>query len=308
MLGAAPECRTKEIMIMGILLQRLAKKKLLVSDGAWGTMLQTAGLRIGDIPEEWNASHPAEVQAVAAAYEKAGADLVLTNTFGGSRAKLEQSGLGDRVAELNEKAATLSLRGAPHCVIAASIGPTGEFMSPVGDLTADQMEALFSEQIAAIFQAGVKALCIETMSALDEACCAIRAAKKLDPTADVICTFTFSLTDKGPRTMNGVSPEQIAKICTQADVLGANCGNGVEQMIGIAAEFKKFTHKPILIHANAGLPKLVNGKALYLQTPADTSARVKDLVAAGASIVGGCCGTTPAHIAAIKAEIDKLRE
>ena len=292
---------------MGILLERLAKKKLLVSDGAWGTLLQAAGLTSGDVPEEWNASHPAQVEAVAAAYEQAGADLVLTNTFGGSRVKLAKAGLGDRVAELNAQAAAISLRGAPHCVIAASIGPTGEFMEPVGDLTAEQMEAIFSEQIAAIFQAGVKALCIETMSALDEACCAISAAKKLDPAADVICTFTFSSTGKGPRTMNGVSPEQVAKTCTQADVIGANCGNGVEQMIGIAAEFKKFTTKPILIHANAGLPQLVDGKTVYLQKPADTAACVRDLVAAGATIIGGCCGTTPAHIAAIKAAIDKLR-
>ena len=292
---------------MGILLERLAKKKLLVSDGAWGTLLQAAGLAAGDVPEEWNASHPAEVQAVAAAYEKAGADIVLTNTFGGSRIKLEKAGLGDRVAELNAKAATLSLHGAPSCVIAASIGPTGEFMEPVGDLTAEQMEAVYSEQIAAIFSAGVQALCIETMSALDEACCAIRAAKTLNPKADVICTFTFGPTDKGPRTMNGVSPEQVAKACTEADVIGANCGNGVEQMIAIAAEFKKFTHKPILIHANAGLPQLVSGKTVFMQTPANTAARVKDLVAAGASIIGGCCGTTPAHIAAIKAVIDTLR-
>jgi 5-methyltetrahydrofolate--homocysteine methyltransferase len=293
---------------MGLLLERLAKKKLLVSDGAWGTLLQAAGLKFGDVPEEWNASHPAEVEAVAAAYQKAGADLVLTNTFGGSRVKLAKSGLGGRVAELNGKAAAISLRGAPNCIIAASIGPTGEFMEPVGDLSAEQMEAIFSEQIAAIYKAGVKAVCIETMSALEEACCAIRAAKKLDPTADVVCTFTFTRTDKGPRTMNGVSPEQVARTCTQANVIGANCGNGVEEMVGIAAEFKKFTTKPILIHANAGLPHLIDGKAVYFQKPADTAARVKDLVAAGATIVGGCCGTTPAHIASIKAEIDKLRK
>jgi 5-methyltetrahydrofolate--homocysteine methyltransferase len=292
---------------MGILLERLAKKKLLVSDGAWGTLLQAAGLSAGDVPEEWNASHPDAVQGVAAAYEKAGADIVLTNTFGGSRVKLEKAGLGDRVAELNGKGATLSLRGAPHAVIAASIGPTGEFLEPVGDLTEAQMEEIFSEQIAAIFKAGVKALCIETMSALDEACCAILAAKKLDKTADVICTFTFSPTDKGPRTMNGVSPQQVAEACVEADILGANCGNGVERMIGIAAEFKKYTKKPILIHANAGLPQLIDGKTVFLQTPADTAARVKELVAAGATIIGGCCGTTPAHIAAIKAVIDTLR-
>src|ERR1035437_5020635 len=153
---------------MGILLERLAKKKLLVSDGAWGTLLQAAGLSGGDVPEEWNASHPDAVKAVAAAYDQVGADIVLSNTFGGSRAKLAKSNLADRTVELNEKGARLSLQGAPHAVIAASIGPTGEFLEPLGDLTLEQMEAIYSEQIAAIFKAGVKALCIETMSALDE--------------------------------------------------------------------------------------------------------------------------------------------
>ena len=295
---------------MGILLERLAKKKLLVSDGAWGTMLQAAGLSGGDVPEEWNASHPDAVQAVAAAYDKAGADIVLSNTFGGSKAKLSKSGLGERVAELNGKSASLSLKGAPNAVIAASIGPTGEFLEPLGDLTAEQMEAIYAEQIAAILKAGVKALCIETMSALDEACCAIRAAKKLDKNVDVICTFTFAPSPNGPRTMMGVSPEQVAKECVSAgaDIVGANCGNGPEQMVGIAAEFRKFTRKPILIHANAGMPQLVNGKTVFLQTPSDMAARVKDLVNAGADIIGGCCGTTPAHIAAIKAALDPLRK
>ena len=223
---------------MGILLERLAKKKLLVSDGAWGTLLQAAGLTGGDVPEEWNASHPDAVKAVAAAYDKVGADIVLSNTFGGSRAKLAKSNLAERTAELNEKGARLSLQGAPHAVIAASVGPTGEFLEPLGDLTLAQMEAIYSEQIAAIFKAGVKALCIETMSALDEACCAIRAAKKLDPSADVICTFTFAPSANGPRTMMGVSPEQVAQeaVAAGADIIGANCGNGPEQMIGIAAE------------------------------------------------------------------------
>ena len=196
---------------MGILLERLAKKKLLVSDGAWGTLLQAAGLPVGMGPEEWNASHPDAVRAVAAAYDAVGADIVLSNTFGGTRAKLDKEGLAARTVELNEKGARLSLEGAPHAVVAASIGPTGEFLEPLGELTAEQMEAIYSEQIAAIYKAGVKAVCIETMSALDEACCAIRAAKKLDATADVICTFTFAPTASGPRTMMGVSPEQVAK-------------------------------------------------------------------------------------------------
>jgi len=294
---------------MGILLDRLAKKKLLVSDGAWGTMLQAAGLTGGACPEEWNVTHPEEVKKVAKAYQDAGADIVLSNTFGGSGAKLKKVGLGDQVAKLNEAGARISIQGAPNCIVAASIGPTGEFMEPVGDLTEQQMEEIYSEQIAAIFKGGVKALCIETMSAIDESVCVIRAAKKLNPNCDVICTMTFEGSPKGYRTMMGVDCKRAAEEldAAGADVVGANCGNGPEQMIAITAEMRKYTKKPILIHANAGLPVLVGGKTTFKQTPEDMAAKVKDLVNAGANIVGGCCGTTPAHIAAIKKEIDKLR-
>lgn len=295
---------------MGILRDRLAKQKLLVSDGAWGTMLQAAGLTGGACPEEWNVTHPEEVKKVARAYQDAGADIVLSNTFGGSKAKLKKVGLGDRVAELNEAGARISLAGAPNCVVAASVGPTGEFIEPVGDLTEAQMEEIYREQLAAILKGGVKALCIETMSAVEEAACAIRAAKQLDPTVDVICTMTFEGSAKGYKTMMGVDCRKAAEAldAAGADVVGANCGNGPEQMIEITREMRKYTRKPILIHANAGLPVLVGGKTTFKQTPEDMAAKVKELVDAGASIIGGCCGTTPAHIAAIKAEIDKLRK
>jgi len=294
---------------MGILLDRLAKKKLLVSDGAWGTMLQARGLKGGDIPEEWNASHSDDVRAVAAAYAQVGCDIVLSNTFGGSSAKLSKCGLGDRVAELNQKGASLSLQGAPDAVVAASIGPTGEFLEPLGDLTEVQMEAIFADQMGVICQAGVKAFCIETMSSLEECACAIRAARKLRRDIDIICTMTFAAGAGGYNTMMGVSCRQAAEGLTRAgaDIVGANCGNGPEQMIAIVAEMRRYTAKPILVHANAGLPQLVAGQTVFKQTPADMAAKVKDLVAAGANIIGGCCGTTPAHIAAIKAEVDKLR-
>jgi 5-methyltetrahydrofolate--homocysteine methyltransferase len=294
---------------MGILLDRLKQKKLLVSDGAWGTMLQAAGLTGGDCPEEWNVTHPEEVKKVALAYQDAGADIVLSDTFGGSRCKLEKIGLGDRVTELNEAGAKLSLQGAPNCIIAASIGPTGEFLEPVGEMTAEQMEAVYTEQIAAILKGGVKALCIETMSAIDEAVCAIKAAKKLDKNVDVIVTMTFEGSPKGYHTMMGVTPAKAALEldAAGADVVGANCGNGPEQMIAITKEMRANTKKPILIHANAGLPVLVDGKTTFKQTPEDMAAKVKELVSAGANIIGGCCGTTPAHISAIKREIDKLR-
>lgn len=293
---------------MGILLDRLAKKKILVSDGAWGTMLQAKGLVPGSCTEEWNVSNPAAVKSVAQAYAQAGCDLVLTNTFGGTRVKLEKFGFGDKVAAFNEAGAKLSLEGAASAVIAASIGPTGEFLEPLGEMTAEQMEAVYSEQIAAILRGGVKALCIETMTATDEAACAIRAAKKLNPAVDVICTMTFDASPKGFFTMMGVSPTKAAEVLTAAgaDVVGANCGNGINNMIPIAAEFRKATNKPILIHANAGMPELVGGKTVFRETPDDMARRVKELVDAGANIIGGCCGTTPAHIAAIRAAVDKL--
>jgi 5-methyltetrahydrofolate--homocysteine methyltransferase len=293
---------------MGILLERLTSKKILVSDGAWGTMLQAQGLQSGDCCEEWNVSHPDAVRSIAAAYAKAGADLVLTNTFGGSSAKLKKAGHGEQVALYNEAGARLSLEGAPQCVVAASIGPTGEFLEPVGELTEEQMEAIFSEQIAAILKGGVQALCVETMSSLEEAVCAVRAAKKLNPTIDVIVTMTFNHSAKGFRTMMGVSPEKAARILTEAgaDVIGANCGNGVEQMITIAREMRAASDKPILIHANAGLPELKEGRTIFKQTPEEMANRVKELAEAGANIIGGCCGTTPGHIAAIRQAVDQL--
>jgi 5-methyltetrahydrofolate--homocysteine methyltransferase len=294
---------------MGILLDRLAEKKILVSDGAWGTMLHSKGLTNQDCPEEWNVSHPAEVQSVAAAYAEAGSDLILTDTFGGSSIKLKKMGYGDRVAEFNEAGARNSLEGAPNAIIAGSVGPTGEFLQPLGMMTEEEMEAVFSEQIAGMLKGGLKVICVETMTATEEAACAVRAAKKLDPAVDVICTFTFDPSPDGFKTMMGVDPARMASelIAAGADVVGSNCGNGIEQMIEIAKAFRAATDKPILIHANAGIPELVDGETVFKQTAEDMAARVKELVEAGANIIGGCCGTTPAHIAAIKAVIDELR-
>ena len=294
---------------MGILLDRLAEKKLLVSDGAWGTMLQAKGMTPGSCTEEWNVSNGYAVKSVAKAYGDAGSDLVLTNTFGGSRCKLEKFGFGDRVAEFNQAGARLSIAGAPDAVIAASIGPTGEFLEPLGEMTAGQMEEVFAEQIAAVLAGGVKVVCVETMTALEEAQCAIRAARKVGDGIDVIATMTFDATAQGFKTMMGVDVERAAAglIEAGADVIGANCGNGIANMIKIAQEYRAVTDKPILIHANAGMPELVNGKTVFRETPADMAGRVGELVDAGANIIGGCCGTTPEHIAAMKEAVDKLR-
>jgi len=292
---------------MGVLLDLLAKKKILVSDGAWGTMLQAKGMTSQDCPEEWNVSHAAEVQSVARAYAEAGSDLILTDTFGGSVLKLKKMGYGDRVEEFNAAGARNSLV-AKGVIVAGSVGPTGEFVEPLGEISAEEMEAVFSQQIGAMLKVGLKAICVETMSAVEEAAAAVLAAKKLDPTVDVITTFTFDRTANGFRTMMGVDPKRVVEVLGEAgvDIVGSNCGNGIEAMIEIAAEFRKHTDLPILIHANAGVPELIGGKTVFRQSPEDFAANVKELVAAGANIVGGCCGSTPAHIAAMKAVVETL--
>jgi 5-methyltetrahydrofolate--homocysteine methyltransferase len=291
---------------MGELLNLLAAKKVLVSDGAWGTMLQARGLTSRQCPEEWNVSHAEDVRSVARQYAQAGSDLVMTNTFGGSKTKLAKMGFEDRVRQFNLAGARNSLEGAPEAMVVGSVGPTGEFIQPLGTMTAEEMEAVFSEQIGALLEAGLKAICIETMTAIEEALAAVRAARKLDAEIDIITTFTFDITPNGPKTMMGVDPKQIAEELPQAgaNMLGANCGNGIEQMIEITKEFRKHTDLPILIHANAGLPELVDGQTVFRQGPEVMSSHVKTIVDAGANIIGGCCGTTPEHIAAMKAVLD----
>ncbi|MBN1554431.1 MAG: homocysteine S-methyltransferase family protein [Phycisphaerae bacterium] len=294
---------------MGALLDTLAKKKILVSDGAWGTMLQSRGLTSDDCPEEWNVSHPDDVRAIAASYVRAGSDMILTNTFGGSRVKLDKKKLGDRAAEFNRAGATLSMEVAGSAIVAGSVGPTGEFLQPMGLLSEEQMQAFFSEQIEAILSAGVRVICVETMMALEEAACAVKAAKALDASVEVLATMTFEKGAQGHRTMMGVSPSQAVAGLTDAgaDVVGSNCGNGIEGMIEIAAQFRAETDKPILVHANAGVPQLIGGKTVFRQSPADFAANVKALIDAGANIVGGCCGTTPDHIRAMIEVVNTLR-
>jgi 5-methyltetrahydrofolate--homocysteine methyltransferase len=294
---------------MGALLEKLERERYLVSDGAWGTVLQAKGLKAGECPEEWNISHPDAVRSVARDYAAAGSDMVLTNTFGGSPIKLKRYGLEDKADILNREGGRLSLEGAPGSLVAASVGPTGEFLSPLGEMTEEELRKAFREQISAILESGVRAVCVETMTAVEEAVCAVTEAKDLDPAVEVICTMTFDPTPQGFRTMMGVDIQRAVEELEEAgaDVLGANCGNGIEQMIPIAKEMRSLTQKPILIHANAGLPQLRDGETVFLQTPEAMSARIRDLLTAGCRIVGGCCGTEPGHIRAIRAEVDRFR-
>ena len=288
---------------MTAMLERLAAGEILISDGAWGTFLQAKGLRPGECPESWNVTHPDDVRGVAAAYVAVGCDIVETDSFGGAWYKLREFGLADRVAEYNQAAARLSREAiGDRGYVAASVGPTGQIVEDEGgNVTEADLYRAFAEQVIALARGGADAFCIETMSSVTEAVQAIRAAKE-NTALPVICTFTFAPGARGFRTMMGADPVTAcaAAIAAGADVVGANCGNGIANMIEITRQIRTaLPNTPILINANAGMPVLEGDKTVFKETPEDMAARVPELIAAGANVIGGCCGTTPDHIAAM---------
>ncbi|NUM52285.1 MAG: homocysteine S-methyltransferase family protein [Candidatus Hydrogenedentes bacterium] len=288
----------------------LREKKLLVSDGAWGTMLMAAGLPPNVCSELWNVENPDAVRNVGAQYIAAGSELITTNSFGGTSFKLGDYGQGARVREFNRAAASISREAAgnDHFVI-GSMGPTGKFLL-MGDVTERELYDAFRAQAEALAEGGANACCIETMSAIDEAVLAVKAAKE-NTDLEVICTFTFDrVVDGVHRTMMGVSPAEMAAAIVDAgaDIIGSNCSQGPSTMVGIVeALHAAAPDTPIVVHPNAGIPAFVDDAAQYPETPESMAAYVPALVRAGASIIGGCCGTTPGHIREIAATVRSAR-
>ena len=281
------------------ILDEIKARGVLLSDGALGTMLQSKGLKPGECPELWNITHRAVLKEIGESYLKAGSDIISTNSFGGSRIKLAKYGLADRTYEINHAAAEIYREAAgPEGHVAGSIGPTGKMLL-MGDITAEEMSDAFLEQAAALEKGGADIIIVETMSDADEASLAVKAARSATK-CTVIVTMTFSKgPDGGYHTMMGISPEEMTFIMKEsgAHIIGSNCGNGIREMIGIARAIRSADKNiPLMIQANAGMPDLVDGKTVFHETPAIMSSYVPELISAGVNIIGGCCGTTPAHI------------
>lgn len=280
----------------------LKSRSLLFCDGAWGTMLQSRGLKPGESAELLNRYEREKVLEIAQSYIDLGVDMIETNSFRGNRITLADFRKDNDAVELNRLADEISREAAgDKCLVLGSVGPTGKILM-MGDVYKQEMYDAFSEQVQALEKGGADAICVETMTALDEAGLAVKAAVE-NTGLEVICTFTFAKTMGGEyKTVMGVSPAQMADkmINAGATVVGTNCGNGMEAMISIVNEFKDYDRNvPLLVQANAGIPKIENGLTVFPETPDEMAKFVPDLINAGATIIGGCCGTTPEHILAI---------
>jgi len=281
-----------------------------VLDGGWGTQLQLRGLPMGEHPDLWNLTQPDKVREVAEAYIQAGCDIILTNTFGSNRFLLARHGAEDKVAELNRVGVRLSKEAAQkqNRRVFASMGPSGVMLMS-GTVTPEELYAAFLEQAEAVAAEGPDGIVIETMSDPEEAVLAVKAARKVAEATGlpIAACMVFDTGKNKDRTMMGTTPEQAVELLTAAgaDIVGANCGQGIDGFVPICRRMRAVTASPLWMKANAGLPEIIDGNTVYRQTPEHFAASAKELLEAGANFIGGCCGTTPEYCVSLRKMVKK---
>ncbi len=286
----------------------LLELRIVLGDGAMGTMLQLSGLDMGECPEVWNLDHPEIVEGIHRQYRDAGCDFVTANTFGANPIKLARSGLETKLEDVVKRGVDLARRaGGETCMVAGSIGPTGVLLEPYGDTPAEKVEAAFRAAAQALDEAGVDFLLVETMTDINEARLAIAAAGEVS-SRPLAASMAFARGAKGYRTVMGTSPEEAARGLVEAgaDIVGTNCVGGIAEATGIMKVMAPASTVPLLAQPNAGLPEVGRDGVVYPETPDSMADGLEALLGTGVRVVGGCCGTTPAHIAKMAALMGKV--
>ena len=289
------------------ILDRLAADEVLVSDGATGTNLQQVGLPVGASAEIWVLENPEAILSLNRAFIDAGSDILLTCTFGGTKLRLAASNLVDSFESINRKAVEITQQAArgQNVFVAGSIGPTGHMLAPLGTVSVEEAEENFREQARLLVDSGVDLVVIETQFDINEALAAVRGVRAIDAAIPLVCSFSY---DRGTRTMMGVKPDDVAdKVGSeQVDILGVNCGRSLNENLEVLIRLREVSKKPIWFKPNAGMPETDDeGKPTYSVSPEEMASLVPVWMEAGAQILGGCCGTSPAHLQAI-ADIVKI--
>ena len=285
---------------MNAFLTKLLDDQPIITDGAWGTQIQNLGLEAGSCPDAWNLENPSAIEKVARSYVEAGSRIILTNTFGASRVMLERHGLAEKAAEINRAGAEISCKAAlGKAFVFGSMGPSGKLLFS-GEIGENELSEAFEEQARALADGGVQGIVIETISELEEAKLALKAARKTG--LPVVASMVYDSGQHYDRTMMGTTPEVAAAELEDAgaDVIGANCGMGIEFTIPVCERLRKVTKLPIWAKPNAGLPEVVNGKVVYNIMPAQFAEQALKLREVGANFIGGCCGTSPEFIRVLK--------
>jgi 5-methyltetrahydrofolate--homocysteine methyltransferase len=297
------------------LLQDAARERPLLCDGAMGTQLMFAGLEQGNCGEAWNLTHPERVLAIQRRYAEAGAECIITNTFGGSRIMLNRHGEADDVAPINKAGVEIARQafGDREGYVLGDIGPFGGLLEPYGDFTEAQVRSAFEEQAAALVGAGVDAIIIETQTSLEELLIGIESAQKAGAPC-IIGSMAYDVTLDGStfRTMMGIEPERAAEFMEEhgAHIVALNCGTGMDMVRARTAveRYKSATNLPVMVQPNAGKPRLVNMKVVYDETPEQMACDMTQLLESGANVVGSCCGSTPEHTRAFRKVMNEFLE